>query len=351
MRKILLATSRNPSGTLNKFSNERASAVALAALASVSAFAQSSVTISGGMTLGVGSTKTGAQSTGTQITRQTGNIQFAGVEDLGGGLKAGFQVQTTLGQAATDSNDTTTVANRTMLGDRAANMYLTGAFGTAVIGRVNTPTRSLMGLSDVSGLAINSGLSAGAGATDAAARVIYGDAFVNAVAYVSPSFNGVTATVATVPVTDLAANTATQNKDIMSYTLQYANGPLNAAVNLTDYNTYKQTGLFANYDFGIAKVGFVSQSISNDTGVSPSRGNGLTLSVPMGAGSIGAGWGKRGVSAATNFGDNVKQTFVGYRYNLSKRTNVQLVWNKIDREGATTTADVKETQLQLAHTF
>ncbi len=298
------------------------------------------------MTLGVGSTKTGAQSTGTQITRQTGNLQFAGVEDLGGGLKAGFQVQTTLGQEATDSTGTAS-----KLGDRATNMYLTGGFGTVVVGRVNTPTRSLMGLADVSGLAINSGLSAGAGADDDAARVIYGDTFVNAVAYVSPSFNGVTATVATVPVTDAAGNTAAQNKDIMSYTLQYANGPMNAAVNLTKYSTYKQTGLFANYDFGIAKVGFVSQSISNDTGVSPSRGNGLTLSVPMGAGSIGAGWGKRGVSAATNFGDNVKQTFLGYRYNLSKRTNVQLVWNKIDRNGAGTTKDVRETQVQLAHTF
>ena len=69
------------------------SLIALATLAVVSAAsAQSTVTISGGMLLGLGTTKTGAASSGTQMSRQTGNIAFKGTEDLGGGLKASFDV-------------------------------------------------------------------------------------------------------------------------------------------------------------------------------------------------------------------------------------------------------------------
>lgn len=383
---FLLATSRNPSGTLNKISNERASAVALAALASASVFAQSSVTISGGLVFGVGTTKTGTTSSGTQMNRQTGNIAFKGVEDLGGGLKAGFEAQTTLGAAAGSASNVANAALPTStLGDRGSYMFLEGDFGKVQAGRASSAVRGLVGaIGDVSGLAVQSGLSAGAGASgDDGARVIYGDAYSNYVAYTSPAMNGFQASVALVPVEGNTASTG----DTKSYTLSYANGPLSAAYNLTDskqtvaavaantfttgafsagpaattaatysaavsaQSAYKMHSLFASYDLGVAKVGLMNQSIKLASGVNPGNGTTVTVGIPMGSGQIGAGYGKRSASASEEavFGDDVKQRFVGYRYNLSKRTNVQFVTNKIDRAG--TAKDVTENHVYLAHTF
>ncbi len=340
------------------------------------------MTISGGYGLAIGSTKKDATSTGTQIARQTGNLNFAGSEDLGGGLKAGFQLQTSIGaHAGTDLSVTGAAATANTLGDRGANVTLSGGFGTAFVGRGASAVRSLWGsVGDVSQMPLVSGLSAGSSASssdakggDANARVIYGDAYSNYVAYATPAFNGFTASIALAPVDGSTSTT----KDTLSYSLNYANGPLAVGFNLTDssqtsgqaavYNVdpavakayipaigkYKLNTLAASYDLGVAKVGATYQTISLATGTNPGDAMALTANIPMGAGSIGLGYGKRGASATTEvaFGDEVKQTFVGYRHNLSKRTNVSVYTNKINRQGGTTTNDVTETHLVVGHTF
>lgn len=312
----------------------------------------------------------GTADSGLQIVRQTGNFQFAGSEDLGGGLKAGFQVQTAIGGVATTNTTTSVAAQRTILGDRAANLSLSGGFGQVIVGRGNTAVRSLFGaIGDVSQLAVVSGLSAGSSAAtadtdgglvnaggDANARVIYGDTFANQVTYVSPAISGFTVAVAAAPgqVVTTGVGDDAANKDATSVSLQYALGPVAAAINQT--NTAKTGGqklttLLASYDFGIAKVGVTHQTVKMQTGVNPGAGTAITASVPVGPGNIGFGYGKRSAEtqASASFGDDVKQTFVGYRYNLSKRTNVQAVYNKIDRAGTAT--DLKETHLIVAHTF
>jgi hypothetical protein len=335
------------------------------------ASAQSTVTLSGALVLGVGTTDIGTAKSGMQIARQTGNLQFAGTEDLGGGLKAGFQFQTTLGSVATTNTTTSVAAQRTLLGDRAANMTVTGGFGTVLVGRTNTAVKSQMGIADVSNLPVLTGLSASSSASaangtdggftidggDANARVIYGDTYANQIAYQSPRISGFTFSVGTVPTQAVATNIGDDaaGKDTMSFVAAYSNGPLNASVNLTDVAggtaPYKLTTFVANYDFGIAKVGFVNQGISLATGVNPGNGMAVTVAVPMGNGNIGAGTGRRSASASTStsFGDDVKQTFVGYKYMLSKRTTLSAVWNKIDRSGTAT--DVKETHILLGHSF
>ena len=68
------------------------SLIALAALAATSAFAQSSVTLSGSIEFAVTRSATGATGLGGSKGDRN-NLTFAGTEDLGGGLTAGFTLQ------------------------------------------------------------------------------------------------------------------------------------------------------------------------------------------------------------------------------------------------------------------
>jgi predicted porin len=242
-------------------------------------------------------------------------------------------------------------------------MTLSGGFGTVLVGRAPSGIRANFGaVGDVSRLAVVTGLSAAGSASDAAARVIVGDAFSNQLTYTSPAINGFTAVVGTSFVN---GNTAA-DKDTMSYGVNYAKGPLAVRFNITDSKRtsatdaaatagVKLTTINASYDFGVARVAITNQRTSVSTGVKPGSATTVTANAPISAaGSIGLGWGKKSATASAHEavgGDNVKQTFLGYRHDLSKRTNVQVVYNKIDRQGATTTADVKETYILLGHTF
>ena len=72
------------------------SLIALATLAATTAFAQSSVTISGQLDAGIAATKNGD---GTAVTNMASGIhgasrlRFVGVEDVGGGTKANFWLE------------------------------------------------------------------------------------------------------------------------------------------------------------------------------------------------------------------------------------------------------------------
>jgi len=322
------------------------------------------VTISGGLVLGVGTTEYGGTKSGLQLARQTGNIAFKGVEDLGGGLSASFEVQQSIGAAA----DTRVAGvGATTLGDRGAYLAVSGGFGTVLVGRAASAIRANFGaVGDVSRLAIPHGLSEGsashsakgtllaAASGDAAARAIYGDAYSNMVAYQSPTISGFNVAVGIAPNEGDTATT----KDTLSYGLNYAEGPLAARFNITDVKAistdtaYKWTTLNASYDFGVAKVGATYQTTSVASGVKPGAGIAFTANIPMGAGSIGLGYGRKAASEATNLragGDDMKHMFVGYRHDLSKRTNVQAIYNKADRVGTTT--DTTETFLIVGHSF
>jgi hypothetical protein len=365
------------------------SLIALATLAAATgAMAQSTVALTGNMVLGLGSTKTGPAVTGAMLQRQTGNFAIKGTEDLGAGLKANFEVQTSIGAAAGSSlnnarvlNASGTTTTPTLLGDRGAYINLQGGFGAVQAGRANSAARSMMAIGDVSRITVASaaGVSAGssAGASnaaggDAGAFAIYGDAYSNYVAYSTPSFSGFSAAIALVPVD---GNTAVL-KDAMSYSLSYAGGPLAASINYVDsrqtsggqaiaqgtgttadslyfpaMGAYKMTTMAASYDMGAAKFGLMYQDIDTAVGVNPGAGTLVTVNVPFGATSIGLGYGLRSNTATTDlhFGDGVKNTFVGVRHDLSKRTHLQAYWANVNRQGTAT--DVTQTMFTLGHSF
>lgn len=222
-------------------------ALAVAGLVSGAAFAQSNVTVYGvaDATFDVASA-TGASAAGvvnpisgvanaadqnrgsfTRVSSNSSYLGFKGTEALGNGLNAVFQIETNLsvdGQAA-----------GTFGTNRDTFVGLSGGFGTVVAGTLTGPTRALAAAID-----LNAGAT-GPGANSSIVGKIGGGAgagtfdtrFNNAIAYVSPNFSGLTATVAYVSGENKSLNNAGVNKtNIRGYDLGlvYNNGPLMAGL-------------------------------------------------------------------------------------------------------------------------
>ena len=86
-----------------------------------------------------------------RVTSNSSNIGFKGVEDLGGGLKAMFQIESAIGfdnQATYGTN----IANGTAIGGgfatRNTNVGLSGNWGTVFAGQWDTPYKVLSGAVD-----------------------------------------------------------------------------------------------------------------------------------------------------------------------------------------------------------
>jgi len=228
-------------------------ALAVAALASSAAFAQTNVTIYGVMDVGQafvkssGAANGGAnQSTVGRLDSNSSHIGFKGVEDLGNGLKAIFQYESGI---AADSAGA-------MAGGRDTFVGLTGGFGTVVAGTLTHPLRA-MGAK----VELMPGAS-GVGTTMSVTGRINGlntgadDRAANAIAYVSPSFGGFSGTVAYVngetQPNSSAAGTVTQdvigNYQICNGVVLAATATCSAAagVNAAEARSYQIAGQYDN---------------------------------------------------------------------------------------------------------
>jgi len=381
------------------------SLIALAALAAVTAAsAQSTVTIYGALEISAGTSKIDSFSLGAELARVGGNFGLKGTEDLGGGLKAGFDIQsglykfTSVNNAAprlTYGNDATSIPTGFMtsdafeLGDRVLEVSLSGGFGTVQIGRNNNSIASTVGIYQVSGLKLTTGIDT----ASQTGRIIAGAARTNRIAYTSPNFSGVNVYAGLTPVRKLpnatlgiAANDAVnpdQFKDSFSVGATFVNGPLSAVIDYSSASAFtsvaiaaidstttvvgaqgyaasngvKYTTMGAAYDLGVAKVGIGYQATDivnrpGDTTVDPKNTMLVSANVPMGALSLGFVYGSRGNSSTSATSNAVTQTGLGAVYALSKRTSVWATANSINvGKATTTTGDVRETHVGVSHSF
>lgn len=173
-------------------------ALAVAALASSAAFAQSNVTVYGTVDLGQAWVKSSNatapavnQKNVGRLDNNSSNIGFRGTEDLGNGLKALFQFEAGID---TDTNGGWGRGRDTYIG-------LTGGFGTFVAGNLTHPLRAMGSkveiLPGAAGFGTVGSITGGIGATGVAYTKTGADERAqNALAYVSPKFGGFNATVA-----------------------------------------------------------------------------------------------------------------------------------------------------------
>jgi len=222
--------------------------IALAAVAATgAAFAQSSVTLYGVADIGLQDTNVPGSkaqlNSSSTLNNGTSRWGIRGTEDLGGGLKAGFNFE-----AGLSLDNGTTGQSGGNYFSRAAYMTLSGGFGELSMGRRLNPAFYTAAAWELTGAANYSVVVSQFGA------VLGGIRDSNLIMYTSPSFNGLTVRFGHVLKGDDASATAgEQSKNDLS--LRYAQGPLSVGFN---YN--KTTGLEANkhlgasYDFGGFKV-------------------------------------------------------------------------------------------------
>ena len=314
-------------------------ALAVAALASTAAFAQTNVTIYGIADASISATSNlganGGQ-TGFKVnsgTLSTSRIGFKGVEDLGNGLKALFVLEYGLGIDVSQGIGYNASASSAYA--RQQFVGLTGGFGTAVAGHLQTTgfdftaaTTALAGSTSLGAINVAANGNGGLINGNNLIAALGGGRQDNAVAYISPSFGGVSFAYNHARVTEkaLTNDMSDAHGDLVS--VSYDNGPITAGAIYTKVtnpqtvakDNLKEFGLRAGYDFGVAKLQASFQEAKQDGLSGNDKLWGVSLSAPIGA--------KVGVIAefaqnrigTTPGKDNVNVGTLATTYALSKRT-------------------------------
>ncbi len=382
--------------------------VALASMAALGAFAQSSVTMYGlveatvdlaykssvdtrtdtvnaagvvtqGLTTSNATTKAGFRvQDGNSQGTGTSRIGWRGTEDLGGGLKANFQLEmglriddgcVTLGQGTTGCTNSSDSGGNVF--GRNAWVGAAGGFGEVRLGR------QVVGSFGTQANGWSAGSSNGLyDAGSGTAPLMGGVRFSNAIRYITPNMGGLTGSVmfaapeSTTTTNNGAAgvaNVATSSKPKVGFdlALDYANGPLYVGFGhnsrgsaptvasagpspaaSSSQGDIKAYTLSAAYDLGVVKPYFNYTRQKSDSGsttapttVSATSRTDKAFSIgvraPLGAMTLIAGFGNNKIESATAGSTaniltaasgtvgKVRAFQIGMQYPLSKRTLIE----------------------------
>lgn len=297
--------------------------LAVTALASSGVFAQSNVTVYGLVDIGFAHYKSDGSKTVNAIDSSLSagsRIGFKGTEDLGDGLKALFVLEYAL---SNDTNAGLGAASK-WSGTVARQQYvgLSSNYGTVMGGRLQGAAfKWACGYSPNTGGFFGTDMRLGALTNLTCAS---GGRLDNAVAYISPTFAGVTVELNHARVTEDG------NPDNFTNTLgvTYAAGALgigavynqvkrNEAVGTTAANDVAEYGIGASYDFEVVKL-FATYASNKVQGSSADTKYQLGASAPVSAkGVVSASYSANDISGANK---NSTAWSVMYTHNLSKRS-------------------------------
>lgn len=329
--------------------------VALATLAVVSAAsAQSTVTLYGLVDLGYsfGNGSIANKAAMVEGNSSSSRLGFKGVEDLGGGLAANFQLEA--GMAPNSGAGYTTNSNNQLSGigansatvnagsqgltfNRISTVGLSGNFGQVKLGHDYTPVFDIDGGFDPFafngvGATLSKVTATLAGATEVRAS--------NSIAY-DIAVSGFQARV--MYGLGQNASNATNNNDgnYAAWRIGYAQGPVNVQLAASRLNATVATtavgatapwgglngdvteiAFGASYDLGKIKPMFTYNKTNNDSANVTTSNYLLGLSAPIGAGSLLASYNRGSLKQADATVGTIDKLAVGYVYNMSKRTAV-----------------------------
>ncbi len=275
------------------------------------ATAQSSVTLFGIVDMNLRYTKN--DGAGTRKSMGTSGINserlgFRGVEDLGGGLKAGFHLEGGM------TGDDGTAAGQQWR--RRSTVSLMGGFGELRLGRDYTPSFWNTTIFDPFG-------TNGAASSLNVARFSTQTTYVrdnNTVGYFLPALGGVYGQVMVAPSEGVAGQKYTGGR------VGFAAGPVNIAaavgnqdVNLTGSQEFKTVNVAGSYKIGPANL--MAQYNSEKINTSPEQKEVRILlgtAITMGQGEFRFSWVRSDDKSTLD--RDATQIGIGYVYNLSART-------------------------------
>ena len=323
----------------------------LLALATLTAFAgvasaQSSVTLFGIVDLAAVGVKNGSQSQKLLASNQlnSNRLGLRGIEDLGGGLRAGFWLEgamdndTGCGTSQTPAAAPPPAAPAVACGgqswQRRSTVSLLGGFGELRLGRDYTPSFWNYTIFDPFGTngpgsMLNVVSTLGSGAT----TLVRAN---NTIGYFLPAMGGVYGQV------QVAAGEGVPGNKYVGGRFGYAGGPANVAVAYG--KTYKDGGMADDYkDFNIGasfNLGFMNimgQYSKRDFLTRDQKTALFGLTVPIGAHTLKASVIKSSGNQGTNATDfDAKQFAFGYQYDLSKRTALYATYSSLNNDGNAT---------------
>ncbi len=323
----------------------------LALLASSVALAQSSVTLSGGVVIGL--KQSSAKSDGTPSKTGIDNLDAGGnhytmraTEDLGGGLKANVLLNYRF------NPDTGATGNGH---DYFANskLGLAGSFGEVSMGRFWGPVDFLLRPALDIYTPLGLGATVYGGPLDAPTR------YNGTLMYETPEIGGFKAGISHVPKAEMTSNKVNTTE----VALRYRNGPLALGLGLTK-NAGTSPSATDNaegkdvltiggaYDFGMAKVGLTYTNVDAYVGskgpVAESDRWSTAVRVPLNAvARLKLGYENQKFKGGTS----TKAVAFGGEYTLSKRTMVFAEIGKVDSDVAKSDEKDASYMMGIKHTF
>ncbi len=342
----------------------------MTALFVTGAFAQSNVTLSGQVDIGV------VNPVGTQKLRidQSGNganqIVFSGSEDLGSGLRAIFRLAQRFSPES-GLNDGTTGTRPAFQGETTVG--LAGSFGTLRIGRALTALRGPVDNTDPWGTLQQASVAVVAtGYASSPDNVLVtsdgdnpptftynptssgaGAGRIDGLHYSSPNYGGFTAALTYGPKeTQITSQTVTGKNQFVSAWLQYSGGPLVLGLGGEENRDGDRiTAAQLSYDLGVAKVGTTYGIVDLASTPLDRKAFNVSAIAPRGAMVFKVGYGRSKLEGAQA---SVKKAGVGIDYALSKRTLVYTSYGRDTGVSATTGRSVSPKSgydLGVRHTF
>ncbi|AVS93349.1 porin [Paracidovorax avenae] len=296
----------------------------IALLSSTAAFAQSSVTLYGRINTSIERTSLFGQHW-TGVNDNASRFGLKGVEDLGGGLKAGFQLE-----SGFDSS--TGQAAQTFFG-RQSEVNLSGSFGKIRLG--NWIPESYYAVADY-GVQDQPNHDTGSFSNRLYQSVAFGHA--NKIGYRTPEFGGFWGE-ASVSAHENVAQTAPSglpagNKYVYDLAANWERGPLAFGAGYAKLGSNWDAGLRGHYTVGAIQVAGYYQR--NDYEVLGTRNSaGLAAQYAFGASEVVANyiWAGKWSNTADS---GAQQLILGYNYHLSKRTKVYAAYTVIKNKAAAT---------------
>lgn len=333
-------------------------ALALALMAGFTgaAFAQTSVTVYGIVDAGIVNERGGAAGNVTKLTSGVASgsrLGFKGTEDLGGGLSALFLLENGF------QEDTGALGQSGALFGRQAYVGLgSNAGGTVTFGRQYTPQYLTMVMADpfatgMAGDAANIMPNTG----DAASRMN------NSIKYATPNFAGFTGELAYAFGENQGSTKAGRQYGAaigygagpLAVRLGYHNRDSNNGTTTTGLSSAKNTLLAGTYDFKVAKLHLAygvnkgdNSSIVRSSTSTATVTNPYNVAAPLNVNSTDSAdalvgvtlpFGPHTVLASyihkndkTSFNQDANQWALGYRYALSKRTDLYAAYARINNK-------------------